>query len=110
MVEASEEAQVFAACQARIEAEVAPCVVTELAANGAGIANSIVARDLCAALRGQKERRKNAEQRGFACAICAEQGESFARPHFERKSGESHDRWFFEWLQKGTPAAARGGK
>jgi len=110
MVESAEEAKIFAARQTRIEAEVAPCVITELAANGARVEHSIVPGDLRAALRGKKKCGENAQQRGFAGAICAKQSQRFAGAQFERDTGEGHDGRFFEWLEKRPPTAARGWK
>jgi len=110
MVEAAEETQIFAAGKPGIEAEVAAGMIAKLAANGARVENGIVPRDLCAALRRKKQCGKNTEERGFAGSICSQQGQRFAWPHFERHPGQGDDRRFFERLQKGAPAAARGRK
>ena len=85
-------------------------MITELTANGAWVENGIVPCNLRAALSGQEQRGENAEQRGFAGAIRAEQRECFARTHFERDPREGHDTRLFERLEKGAPAAAGGGK
>ncbi len=108
MVEAAEEAQVLAAGKAGVEADIAAGVITKLAANGGRIENGIVARDLRAAVGGEQQRGENAEERGFARAICAQQRQRFAGTHFEGNPGESDDAGLFEWLEEGTPAAASG--
>jgi hypothetical protein len=110
MVEAAEEAKIVAARQARIESEVAPCMITELAANCARIEDSIVSGDLRAALRGEKKRGENAKQGGFAGAICAKQCQRFARAQFERDTAEGHHGRFFKRLEKRPPPTARGRK
>src|SRR5580704_16696004 len=108
MIEAAEEAQVFAARKPRIEAEVASGMVTELAADGARLEKGIVPRDLRAALRGEQQRGENAQKRGFARAVGAQERQSFARTHLERNPGQGDYTGLFEWLQEGAPAAARG--
>jgi hypothetical protein len=110
MVEAAEEPKIFAARQARVEAEVAARMVTELTANCARIEHSVVSGDLRAALRGKKERGENAQQRGFPCAICAKQGQRFAGAQFERNTSEGRDRGPFKRLKKRPPTATRGWK
>ena len=110
MVEAAEEAKILAARQARIEAEVAACVVTELTANCARVEHGVVSGDLSPALRGKKERGENAQQSGFAGAICAKQSQRLAETQFERDAAEGHDRGFFKRLEKRPPAAPRGWK
>ncbi len=60
MVETAEEAKIFAARQAGIETEVAPCMITKLAANCARVEHSVVSGDLSPALRGKQERGENA--------------------------------------------------
>jgi hypothetical protein len=108
MIEAAEEPQIFASGKPSVKAEVAAGVVTKLAAHGAWVEDGIVPCDLRAAFAGEEKRGKNAEQGGFTGAVCSEQRQSFARMHFEGNPGEGYDRWFFEWLQKRPPAAARG--
>lgn len=110
MVEAAEEAKIFAARQARIETEVAPCMITELAANCARVEDSVVSGDLRPALRGKKKRGENAQKRGFAGSICAKQSQRFAGAQFERDTAESHDGRFFKGLEKRPPTATRGWK
>lgn len=110
MIEAAEEAQILAASKPSVEAEVAACMVTELAANGARVENGVVSRDFRAALGGQEQRGENPQQRGFTGAIRAQQCKRFAGTHFERNSGKGDDARLFEWLQKSPPAAACGGE
>jgi hypothetical protein len=83
MVEAAEEAQIFAAGKAGIKAEVAASLIAKLAAHGARVENGIVSSDLRAALRRKKQRGENAEECGFAGAICSQQGQSFSWTHVE---------------------------
>jgi len=110
MIKATEEAQIFAASKPGVEADVAAGVIAELAANGARLEHGIVPGDLRAAAGGEKQRGENAEERGFARAVCAEQCQRFARTHFEGKPGESNDAGLFEWLEQGTQAGAGGRK
>lgn len=110
MVEPAEEPQIFAAGKAGIEAEIAAGVVTELTTDAARIENGVVSCDFGAALRREKKRGENPEERGFAGAVCSHQRQGFARTHFEGYAGERCDRWFFEWLEKRAPAAPRGRK
>lgn len=110
MIESAEEPQIFAAGKASVEAKVAAGVVTELAAHGARIENGIVSRDLRAAAGGKEQRGDNSEQRRFAGPISPQQGQRFARTHFEGDPGESDDARPFERLQEASPAAARGRK
>lgn len=63
MVEAAEEAQIFAAGEPGIEANVAAGVITELAANGARVENGIVSCDLRAAAGGEQQCGENAKER-----------------------------------------------
>jgi hypothetical protein len=107
MIEAAEEPQIFAAGKPSVEADVAPGVVAELAADAARVEHGIVSCDLRAAFGGEKKCGKNAQQGGFAGAVGAQQRQSFARTHFEGNPGQRYDRWFLEWLQKRPPAAAR---
>jgi hypothetical protein len=99
MIKATEKAQIFAAGKPSVEADVAAGVIAELASNGARIENGIVPGDLRPAAGGEKQRGENAEERGFARAVCAEQRQRFARTHFEGNSGESNDAGLFEWLE-----------
>lgn len=110
MVEAAEEPQILATGKPRVKAEVATGMVAELAANGARVENGIVSRDLRMAPRGKEQRGKNLEKRGFACAICSQQRQSFTGTHFEGNSGERDNGRLFKRLQEGAPAAACGGK
>ena len=99
MIKATEKAQIFAAGKPSVEADVAAGVIAELASNGARIENDIMSGDLRAAAGGKQERGENAEERGFARAVCAEQRQRFAGTHFEGKPGESNDAGLFEWLE-----------
>jgi hypothetical protein len=110
MVEAAEEPQIFAAGKPSVEAEVAPGVIPELAADAARVEDGIVSCDLRAALRGEEQCGENPEERGFARAVCSQQRQRFARTDVEGNPGEGYYRWFFEWLQKRTPADSRGRK
>ena len=99
MIKATEEAQIFTARKPGVEANVATGMIADLAANGARLENGIVPGDLRAAAGGEKQRGENAEERGFARAVCAEQRQRFAGTHFEGKPGESNDAGLFEWLE-----------
>jgi hypothetical protein len=110
VIQASKETQIFAPGKAGVKAEIAAGVVADLAANGAGIENGIVSRDLRVAVGGKKQRGENLEQRGFAGAVSAQKNQRFAGAYFEGNSGERYDGRFFKWLEKGAPAAARGRK
>ena len=110
MIQSAKKMQIFPARKSRVEALIGPCVVTKLAAHGAWVEDGIVPCDLRAAFAGEEKRSKDAQQGGFAGSVCSEQRQSFARMHFEGNPGEGYDRWFFEWLQKRPPAAARGRK
>ena len=99
MIKAAEKAQIFAAGKPSVEADVAAGVIAELASNGARIENGIVPGDLRATAGGEKQRGENAEERGFARAVCAEQRQRFPGTHFERNPGESNNTGLFEWLE-----------
>ena len=99
MIKATEKAQIFVAGKPSVEADVAASVITELPANGAGSENGIVPRDLHAASGREQQRGENAEERGFARAVCAEQRQRFPGTHFERNPGESNNTGLFEWLE-----------
>ena len=113
MIELSEHHQIFAAGQPSVEADVAAGVIAELASNGyvaagviaelasngARIEDGIVPGDLRPAAGGEKQRGENAEERGFARAVCAQQRQRFARTDVEGNPGESNDAGLFEWLE-----------
>lgn len=48
----------------------------------------------------KKERGENAEECGFACAVCAEEGDGFAIAEFERDVLERGESGTFEGLNK----------
>ena len=108
MIEAAEEAEVFAAGQPRVEAAVTAGVIAELAAYGAWVENGVVAGNSRMALSGQEQSGENAEERGFTGTVRAKQGQCFARANFERDSGEGDDARLFERLEQRAPAAAGG--
>src|ERR1700689_2691642 len=110
MIQAAEKAKIFARGEAAGEPAIAAGVLTELAPDGTRLEDGVVASNSSAALGRQEQRGENAKQRGFAGAVRAKQGQSFAGAHFERDSRERDDARFFEWLEKGAPAAAGGGK
>jgi len=74
VIEAAEEEQVFAPGQAGIEAVVRSGVVAEDAADGARFARSVVAGHGCGAAGWQKKRSQDAQKRGLAGAVGAEEG------------------------------------
>jgi hypothetical protein len=108
MVEAAEEAQIFAAGKPGIEADVAASVIAELATNGTRIENGVVACNLRAAGGGQQQRCENAEERGLPRAICAKKRQGFAGTQIEGNTGEGRDARLLERLEKSSPAAAGG--
>jgi len=110
MIEAAEEEEVFAGGEASIKALIGTGVVAERAANGTGRRDRIMASDGGVAGGGKKKRGEDAEESGFAGAVCAEERDGFAVTEFERdilKSGESR---LFKGLEKGAPAGAGGRK
>ena len=56
----------------------------DVAAHQRGLAGDIVAHDQRASAGGQHQGRENAEGRGLAAAVGAEQAEDLGRPHIER--------------------------
>ena len=69
MVQAAKKAEILAAGQPRIEAEVAARVVPDLPPHGRRFTRGILPRQRSGAARRQQERGKNAEQRCFAGSI-----------------------------------------
>jgi len=108
MIQLAEEAQVFAASEARVKPVIRAGMIAEVAADGSCIARGIFAGDARGAASGEEKRGENTQQRGFARAIDAEKCECFACLNFKRNAGESEDGGFFKGLEEGAPAAARG--
>lgn len=79
---------------------------TEIAADLARGFNGIMTGDASATGSGQKKCGKNAEQSGFAGAVCAEKGDGFASADRERYVLQSGEGRTFERLEEGTPARA----
>ena len=69
MIELAEEDKILAASEAGVETEVAAGVVAEIAADFSGGLCGVVAGDGSTATRGEKKRRENPEQGGFAGAV-----------------------------------------
>lgn len=108
MVEAAEKEQILAAGEASVEAVVGAGMITEQAPNRARFARGVVARDAGDSAGRQKQGGQNAQKRGFAGPIGADQGQRFAVADFKRDAREGHSCRFFERLHKSAPAAARG--
>jgi len=110
MIEAPEEAQILAAGESRVKAEVTAGMIADLAADGARVENGIVSGDLRMAMRGKKQRGENFEEGRFSRAVCTQERQRFAGANLEGNSGERDHGRFFKWLQESAPAAARGRK
>src|SRR5579885_1055772 len=108
VIESAKKIEILPACQAGIEAEVVAGMKTELAANLARILGHIVAGDFRRAASGKQKSRQNAQKRGFARAVGAEQSNGFSGGGFQGNAGKSGNRGLFERLEEGSPAAARG--
>jgi len=106
MIEAAEEEEVFAGGEACVKALVRTGVVTERAADGTGRRDGVVSGDGGMAGGGKKKRGQDAEESGFAGAVCAEQSDGFAVAEFERDIYKSGESGLFKRLEKGTPAGA----
>ena len=79
-------------------------MVAELASDGGRIADGIVSRDLRRPAGGEKQSREDAQERGFSCAIRAEQRHGFAVFYLKAdipQRGRSLGR---ERLKEGAPA------
>jgi hypothetical protein len=107
-IEAAEEEKIFSCGEARVEALVGTGVVAQRAADGAGRRDSIMTGDGGVTGSGEKERGENAEERGLAGAIRAEEGDGFGVAECEGDILEGGKRGAFERLEKGAPAGARG--
>ncbi len=105
MLEPAKEKQVFAPGEPRIETAVASGVAAENAAHLARPARNIEPGDARVAARGQEERCENAEERGLARAVRAENGHGFAFLDFEAHSIECDGRGRLEGLEESPPAA-----
>lgn len=110
MVEAAEEEQILASGQASVEAVVGSGMITETSADGSRLLRSIVTGDACSAAGRQKKSSQDAQERGFAGAVGAEQGQRFAVADFKRDTRKGHGGGLFERLDKGAPTAACGRK
>jgi len=108
MVQAAEEEKIFAAGKAGIKTLVAPCVIAELAANGARSGDGVVASDIGVAGGGQEERGKYAKKSRFARAVCAEERERLPFADLKRNVLQSGKRRRFERLEERPPAGASG--
>ncbi len=110
MIEATEEEEIFACGEARIKALVGAGVVTERAADGTGRRDRVMSRDGGMAGGGKKKRGEDAEESGFAGAVCAEERDGFAVAEFERDILKSGQSGLLKGLEKGAPASAGGRK
>src|SRR5690349_19711399 len=100
MIEAAEEEEIFAGGQARVKALVGTGVVTERAADGTWSRHGVMAGDGGMAGGGKKKRGEDAEESGFAGAVCAEERDGFAVTQFERDILKSGASGLFKWLEK----------
>ena len=110
MIEAAEEEKIFAGSEAGVEALIGTGVVTERAADGTGRRDRVVSCDGGMAGGGKKKRGEDAEESGFAGAVCAEQCDGFAVEEFEGDIVKSGQSGLSKWLEKGAPAGAGGWK
>ncbi len=107
VVEAPEEEQILASRKASVEAVVRAGMITEEAADGAGLARGIVTGDARGAAGREEKGGHDAQERGFAGAVGAEQGQRFAVAHFKGDAREGHGGGLLERLHESTPTAAR---
>jgi len=110
VIQAAEEEKILPAAQARVKTVVCAGVIAQLAADGAGGFCGVMAGDARVALGGKQEGGEDFQQRGFACAVGAQQGHGFAIANLQGDSRESQGGGGFKGLQEGAPAAARRGK
>lgn len=82
-------------------------MVTERATDGAGRRDGVMSCDGGMAGGGKEKRGEDAQESGFAGAVCAEEGDGFAVEEFERDILKSGKSGLFKWLEEGAPAAAR---
>src|SRR5882762_8960038 len=106
-IQLAEEEQVFARGKPRVEAVVRARMIAQAAADVARLVDGVVASDARTATGGHKKRCKNAEKRGFAGTVGAEQRQRFSFANFERHSRQRDGRGLFEWLENCAPTAAR---
>ena len=107
MIEASEKKKIFAGGEASVKALVGASVVAERAADSAGSRDGVVTGNGGVAGSWKKERGENAEECGFAGAVCAEEGDGLAIAEFEGDVLERGESGAFEGLKEGAPAGAR---
>ena len=83
VVQAAKELQILAAGEPRIEAEIASCVVPDLASHGCWFARGVVPGQRSGATRWQEQRGQNAKQRRFAGSIGTEQSDRLSLFYFQ---------------------------
>ena len=108
MIESTKEEKVFAASEARVEAQITSGVIAEIAADITRRLRGVVTCDAGAAAGGKKESRKDTQKCGLAGAISAKKSDGFALADFEGNILQGRNRGFFERLKKGAPAGTRG--
>jgi hypothetical protein len=104
VIQLTKEKEIFAASKTRVKAEIAASVISKTAANVARRRSGIVPGDLRAPVCRQEQRGKDAQKSGFASAIRAEKSNRLTYTNFKRDLLKGRYRWFFEWLEKRTPA------
>ena len=72
LIQLPEEEKILAGGQARVEAVVGACMIAELAAHCARLADSVMTGDTRVAASGHQESGENAKERGFASSVGAE--------------------------------------
>lgn len=108
MVQAAEETEVFAPGEAGIEAEVRTGVIAELAADLGGFSCGIEADNKGGAAGGQQQRGQDAEERGFAGTIRAEQSYGLALLDVESYAEQGWGSGRGKGLNKGAPTTMNG--
>jgi hypothetical protein len=91
MIQTAKEAQIFAAGEARVKAQVRPGVIAELTANRRGIACGIKSGDGGGPACRKQERGKDAEQGGLPGAIGAEKRHGFPRFNLKGNTAEGRE-------------------
>ena len=108
VVQTAKETEIFASGETRIETEVRAGVIAEVAADFRGFACGIKTGDNCGAAGGQQQRGQDAEKRGFASAIGAEQSYGLALLDLESDAEQGRSSGRGKRLSKGAPATMNG--
>src|SRR5437879_2392699 len=104
MVQAAKKAQVLAASQPRVKAQVASRVVSDLSPHSCRFARGIVPGQRSGAASLKQQRCQDSQQRGFACSIYAEQSHRLTLLDFQGNTGQGGRRGWGKRLEKRAPA------